>query len=114
MATYNDANLKTLYGAAGSQFPTNTTGLITAVVMRQFGEDLIDSMGTMLSHPMIRFGGTWAFPSGAFPIAANAGTLYIASADKGSPVDPDYVQAGTWFISLVNGANTYAQYSFKP
>jgi hypothetical protein len=114
MATYNDANLKALYGAAGSQFPTNTTGQITSAIMRQFGEDLIDSMGTLLSHPMIRFGGAWAFPAGAFPVAANAGTLYVATADKGALGDPDYVAAGTWFVSLVNGANTYAQYSFKP
>lgn len=114
MAQYNITNFKALYGSAGTVFPDNTTGEISEGDMRQFGEDIADSFGNLLSTPPIRYGGPYAFPAGAFPTAAKAGTLYIATADKGSPGDADYVQTGTWFVSTVDGANSYAQFSYKP
>jgi hypothetical protein len=40
---------KAKYGLAGSQFPNNTTGLITELIMRQFGEDMADSFANILS-----------------------------------------------------------------
>jgi hypothetical protein len=112
MAQYNTTNFKSLYGAAGSTFPTNTTEEITASDFRQFGEDLADSFGNLIDVVPIRFGGNWTFPAGAFPVATYAGTLYVATADKGVPGDPDYVATGTRMMSLTNGANTYAGYTY--
>jgi hypothetical protein len=109
---YNRANLKTLYGLLGTVFADNTTEDISEEDFRQFAEDLIDSLGNITDDVPIRYGGNWAFPAGAFPTATYAGTMYIATADKGSVGDPDYVQAGTRFMSTVNGANTYAQFTY--
>jgi hypothetical protein len=43
MSQYSRTEFKTLYGSSGSQFPDNTTGLITELIMRTFGENLADS-----------------------------------------------------------------------
>jgi hypothetical protein len=43
MSQYNRSNWEALYGTSGSQFPDNTTGLITELIMRTFGKDLSDS-----------------------------------------------------------------------
>jgi hypothetical protein len=113
MAQYNVANFKTLYGSSGTVFPDNTTGEISEGDMRQFGEDIADSFGNLLTSPPIRYGGTWAFPAGAFPVAANAGTLYITTAAKGAIGDADYVPSGAWLISTINGASSFSDYSYK-
>jgi hypothetical protein len=39
----NKTSWKTLYGASGTEFPNNTTGLITELVMRTNGENVADS-----------------------------------------------------------------------
>lgn len=109
---YSRANLKTLYGLLGSVFADNTTEDISEGDFRQAFEDLIDSLGNLTDDVPLRFGGTHAFPLGAFPTATKAGTLYVASADKGNPGDADYVQSGTRFMSLVDGANSYNQYTY--
>lgn len=44
MSQYTRTQLKTLYGSSGTQFPDNTTGLITEPIIRGFGEDLADSL----------------------------------------------------------------------
>jgi hypothetical protein len=43
MSLRTKTQYKILYGSSGSQFPDNTTGLITEPIMRQFGEDQPDS-----------------------------------------------------------------------
>jgi hypothetical protein len=43
MSTYSKTQLKSLYGLTGTQFPDNTTGLITEIIMRTFGENEVDS-----------------------------------------------------------------------
>ena len=54
---------------------------------------------------------TWAFPAGAFPTSDNV--LYIATADKGSPGDADYVQAGTWFIANTASPSGYSDFYYN-
>lgn len=110
--TLDDTNFKALYGLIGSKFPTNSTELITSAIFRQFGEDIADSYKNIVTVPPLRFGGTWAFPGSAFPTATYAGTLYVATADHGSPGDPDYVPSGMRMMSLSNGANTYAGFTY--
>jgi hypothetical protein len=43
MSQYKKTNWKTLYGSSGTQFPDNTTGAITELIMRTFGESIPDS-----------------------------------------------------------------------
>jgi hypothetical protein len=43
MSQYGRTSFKSLYGSSGTQFPDNTTGLITEIIMRTFGENLTDS-----------------------------------------------------------------------
>ncbi len=109
---YSRANLKTLYGLLGTVFADNTSEDISEGDFRQAFEDLIDSLGNLTDDVPLRFGGSYAFPGGAMPTATKAGTIYVASANKGNPGDPDYIQAGTRLMSLVDGANTYAQYTY--
>lgn len=44
MATYNITQFKSLFGLSGTVFPDNTTGQISEEDMRQFGEDIADSL----------------------------------------------------------------------
>lgn len=44
MSTLNKTAFKALYGSSGTTFPTNNAGGITAANMRQFGEDIADSL----------------------------------------------------------------------
>ncbi len=44
MAKYSKTNYKSKYGASGSSFPDNTTGIIQEVTVRTFGEDTSDSL----------------------------------------------------------------------
>lgn len=48
MAQRNRSAFKSLYGASGTQFPDNTTGDITALIQRTFGEDDADSFFNLL------------------------------------------------------------------
>lgn len=43
MAIYTRAQFEALYAALATQFPDNTTGLITELIMRVFGKDISDS-----------------------------------------------------------------------
>lgn len=43
MAQYTRAQFEALYAALATQFPDNTTGLITELIMRVFGKDISDS-----------------------------------------------------------------------
>lgn len=43
MSELSKASYKALYGSSGTQFPNNTTGLITEPIMRTFGENQADS-----------------------------------------------------------------------
>jgi hypothetical protein len=43
MSQLSRTNFEAKYGTAGSEFPDNTTGLITELIMRTFGKDLSDS-----------------------------------------------------------------------
>lgn len=43
MAQYTRAQFEALYALLATQFPDNTTGLITELIMRTFGKDLSDS-----------------------------------------------------------------------
>ena len=44
MAQLTETQFETLYGTSGTQFPNNTTGLITEAVMRAFGQAIADSL----------------------------------------------------------------------
>jgi hypothetical protein len=94
-------------------FADNSIRSISEQDMRDFREDIADSFINSSDSSAVYFGGEWSFPGGNFPTSINSGTIYIAATDHGSLGDPDYVSTGTWFISLVNGANSYAQYSYK-
>jgi hypothetical protein len=48
MSTYTKTQLKALYGLTGTQFPDNTTGDITEIIMRTFGENGVDSFFNLL------------------------------------------------------------------
>lgn len=72
MSTYNTANFKSLYGLVGSQFPDNTTQLITEAIMRQFGEDIADSFANLVS----------SFYLDAASIDTSGGTLTVNFASK--------------------------------
>lgn len=43
MSELSKASYKALYGSSGTQFPNNTTGLITEPIMRTFGENQADT-----------------------------------------------------------------------
>lgn len=43
MSQLNKTNFGANYGTTGTQFPDNTTGLITELIMRTFGQDMLDS-----------------------------------------------------------------------
>ena len=62
-----------------------------------------------------RWGGLWNFAAngGSFPTSTRSGIVYIAEDDHGSIGDLDYVQAGTWMISIVSGATGYEDYEYK-
>ncbi len=95
-------------------FADNTMRAISEGDMRDFRADIADSFLLYVESTPLIWGGLWGFPGGALPTAAKAGTLYIASADYGLLGDAVYVASGTWFASIVDGANTFSQYSFKP
>jgi hypothetical protein len=44
MAALNKAAFEAKYGTSGTNFPTNTTGDITAATVREFGQDIADSL----------------------------------------------------------------------
>ena len=44
MANREPSAFTSLYGTSGSQFPDNTTGLITETIVRAFGQDIADSL----------------------------------------------------------------------
>ena len=49
---------------------------------------------------------------GLLPVAAKAGTLYIAEDDYNSS-GGEWIPAGSWFISKVDGASLFSEYSIK-
>ncbi len=55
---------------------------------------------------------TFADNGGLLPVAAKAGTLYIAEDDYNS-AGGDWIPAGSWFISKVDGASLFSEYSIK-
>jgi hypothetical protein len=63
----------------------------------------------------LRDGGLWTFAdnSNNFPTATHSSTLYITTDSHGSPGDADYVPAGSWMISKIDGANEFSEYSIK-
>jgi len=44
MAALNKSAFEAKYGTSGTNFPTNTTGDITAATVREFGQDIADSL----------------------------------------------------------------------
>lgn len=44
MSQLTQAQFKALYGSSGTQFPDNTTEIITELIMRTFGENSADSL----------------------------------------------------------------------
>jgi hypothetical protein len=101
-------------GAA--KFKDNATQDIEAVDMREFADDIMDSVSFSLDTvPPLKWGGIWTFASNSnnMPSATTAGTLYITADSKGSPGDADYVPAGSWMISKQESATTFAHYSIK-
>ncbi len=60
-------------------------------------------------------GGNWNFAAngGNFPTAKKEGTIYRAEDDHGTFGDVDFVPAETWFMSKIDGANSFSQYSYK-
>jgi hypothetical protein len=68
----------------------------------------------LVASGTLGWGGLWNFAGngGDFP-SVDEGVLYIAEDDHGSPGDGDYVAAGSWFISITDGATVFADFSFK-
>jgi hypothetical protein len=70
---YNETNFKALYGTAGTQFPDNTTGLITELIMRVFGTDAADSLLFKQNNTVWRDCGNVDLSSNLFPTTGGTG-----------------------------------------
>lgn len=93
-----------------------TTGLFRAGQNRGIGSDDYRAFVTDLVSTFATGAVDWTFAdnSNNFPTASVQGQLYVALDDHGSPGDADYVQAGTWMLSKVAGANEFSEYYMKP
>jgi hypothetical protein len=74
MSQLNKTNFKAKYGSAGSEFPDNTIGAITELIMRTFGEDLTDSFLNKYDDTSAwRDCGNYDFSVNTFPITGGTG-----------------------------------------
>jgi hypothetical protein len=70
---YNETNYKALYGSAGSQYPDNTSGLITELIMRTFGQNTADSLLFRQNNSVWRDCGSVDLSSNAWPTTGGTG-----------------------------------------
>lgn len=97
-----------------SQLPVASTPSGTELVeIVQLGVNKQTTLDQIGGSGGLKWGGLWTFASngGAFPAATLAGTLYISTDDHGSIGDADYAPANTWFVSKIDGADVYSEYS---
>jgi hypothetical protein len=73
MSKYSKTNIKALYGLAGTQFPDNTTGDITELIIRTFGEDVFDSLLFEYDNSVWRDCGNVDLSSNLFPTTGGKG-----------------------------------------
>lgn len=108
MAQLNAVNFKAKFDAL---FADNTTGEISEADLRTFVLDLCDSFFNNVDSATKLKVTTWNGAS--FPTATEP-TVYILTADHGSPEDADYIPAGAWAIALTAGVTTYSSLYIKP
>jgi len=111
MANLTKAAFKSKYAGI---FADNSTRQISEADMRDFKDDIADSFLNDSDVTAVSWGGSWSFPGDEFPNPIKEGTLYVATGNHGELGDPDYVQEGTWFVSIIPNATEYSDFSFKP